>query len=69
MTDNDQISMVLRLMTPKQAEVWGLIFDGYKQFEIAGMLCKCESAVSRLADRGQRRAKKRGELLKMCKDL
>ena len=66
MTDTEQ---VLKLMTPKQAEVWGLIFDGYQQFEIAEMLRKGESAVSRLADRGRKRAKKKGELLKICKDL
>lgn len=69
MTDTDKTAMVLRLMTPKQAEVWGLIFEGYAQYEIAKILCKGESAVSRLADRGRRRAKKKGELLKICKEL
>ncbi len=64
MTDNDQISMVLRLMTPKQAEVWGLIFDGYRQYEIAEKLGKGESQVSRLKSQGAKRAEKYGKLLK-----
>ncbi len=69
MAGNDKTAMVLRLMTPKQAEVWGLIFDGYRQHEIAAALCKSEAAVSRLVHRGRRRAKKYGDLLKFCKDL
>ncbi len=69
MTDNDKTAMVLRLMTPKQAEVWGLIFEGYAQFEIAATLCKSECAVSRLIDRGRRRVAKTTSLLKKCKDL
>ncbi len=69
MADNDKTAMVLRLMTPKQAEVWGLIFLGYRQREIAAELCKSEAAVSRLVDRGRRRVKKYTNLLKKCKDF
>lgn len=64
MTNSDKTAMVLRLMTPKQAEVWGLIFDRYTQRQIAMMLCKSQQAVSRLMQRGRRRVKKQGDLLK-----
>ncbi len=69
MTDSDKTAIVLRLMTPKQAEVWGLIFLGHRQYEIAAELRKSEAAVSKLVGRGRRRAKKYGDLLKNCKDL
>ena len=69
MTDNDKTALVLKLMTRKQAEVWGLVFDGYMQREIAATLCKSECAVSRLVNRGRRRVAKSSSLLKKCKDL
>ena len=55
MTETEQ---VLKVMTPKQAKVWGLVLDGYKQHEIAESLEISQAAVSRLVDRGRRRAKK-----------
>ena len=69
MADDSEIAIVLRLMTPKQAQVWRLVFDGYKQFEIAATLCKSECAISRLVNRGRRRVAKYSSVLKKCKDL
>ena len=63
----DETEQVLRLMTPKQAEVWRMSFLGYRQVEIAEALGISQPAVARRAARGGRRAKKYGELLRKCK--
>ncbi len=55
MTDTEQ---ALKLMTPRQAKVWRRILGGSKQFEIAEDLGISPAAVSRLVDRGRRRAYK-----------
>jgi len=62
----DETEQVLRLMTPKQAEVWRMVLDGVPQFEIADRLQISECAVSRLISRGRRRVKKYNNILKKC---
>ena len=63
----DDTESVLRLMTPKQAEVWRMSFLGYRQVEIAAKLGISQQAVARRVARGARRAKKMAELLRKCK--
>ena len=63
----DDTESVLRLMTPKQAEVWRMIFSGYRQVEIAEALGISQQAVSKRLAGGGRRAKRYGKLLRKCK--
>ena len=65
----DDTGAILRVMTRKQARVWGMVLDGVPQFVIAERLQISECAVSRLISRGRRRAKRYNEILRKCYDF